>query len=88
MGFLHREELEVRMNHVFRYSLPTQDRPDAIFKRRERIAGIPNTLPLQDFTGVLSLAASDYFCAGAPPNGNGLSPGTRDTKRDFITSAR
>jgi hypothetical protein len=75
MGFLHREELEVRMTTCLGTAFRHKNARTPFLKRRERIAGIPNTLPLQDFTGVLSLAASDYFAPAVHERGAVQSPG-------------
>src|SRR5690349_13348585 len=52
----------VRNDTCFDLCLRTS-RPGHFAVPGERTFGVPNTLPLQDLTGVLSLAASDKFSA-------------------------
>lgn len=51
-------------------------------EHRRIVAGVPNTLPPQGFTGMLSLAASDVFAGRA---GARTIPGRPGTKLAFIT---
>jgi len=53
-------------------------------KAGERIVGVPSTLPLQDLTGVLSLAASDKGFAPDPLGTN--SPQRARHKTSFYNT--
>src|SRR5437868_6697519 len=68
-------------NDVLKNPLPVET-PGVPLEHRRIVAGIPNTLPPQDFTGMLSLAASDV-CAGRAEARTVL--GRPCTKLAFIT---
>jgi hypothetical protein len=65
---------------VFRHCRPANSTNQALLLKSagERIAGVPNTLPLHGLTGVLSLAASDVYPAEAAGMTLNLLPETRD----------